>query len=51
MDFKPAGKLLPGQASVTPDQYNQLVKEHVTELWTEFGELFEIWFDHGYSAG
>eukprot|EP00050_Salpingoeca_kvevrii_P006858 m.292192 g.292192 ORF g.292192 m.292192 type:complete len:631 (-) comp12583_c0_seq1:139-2031(-) len=50
MNFEPAGALLPGQANVTTDQYNALVFEHVKELWTRFGSLFEIWFDHGYAA-
>eukprot|EP00049_Salpingoeca_infusionum_P017725 m.354135 g.354135 ORF g.354135 m.354135 type:complete len:581 (-) comp16928_c0_seq1:238-1980(-) len=50
INFNPAGSLLPGQANVTDDQYNALVMQHVTELWTKFGNLTEIWFDHGYST-
>jgi len=27
--------------------YNQMVLNQLTELWTNYGELFEIWFDGG----
>ncbi len=27
--------------------YNEMVIKQVTELWTKYGELFEIWFDGG----
>lgn len=27
--------------------YNEMVMKQVTELWTNYGELFEIWFDGG----
>ncbi|HEX5553222.1 MAG TPA: alpha-L-fucosidase [Chitinophagaceae bacterium] len=27
--------------------YNQIVLEQLTELWTHYGKLFEIWFDGG----
>jgi len=27
--------------------YNEMVIKQVTELWTNYGELFEIWFDGG----
>lgn len=43
INFEPAGSLLPGQVNVTDDQYNALVFQHVTELWTLFGNLTEIW--------
>eukprot|EP01012_Entosiphon_sulcatum_P023067 TRINITY_DN28054_c0_g1_i1.p2 TRINITY_DN28054_c0_g1~~TRINITY_DN28054_c0_g1_i1.p2 ORF type:complete len:452 (+),score=93.83 TRINITY_DN28054_c0_g1_i1:50-1405(+) len=48
VNFQPAGAPLPGQAKVTMDQYYALVIDQVTELWTAFGNLTEIWFDHGY---
>jgi len=39
--------LLPGQINVTYDQYMNIVFEQITELWTQYGELAEIWFDGG----
>eukprot|EP01051_Picozoa_sp_SAG22_P000040 SAG22_NODE_1_length_62449_cov_158.689270_40_plen_149_part_00 len=34
---------LPGQACVTQPQFEALALKQVTELWTEFGDLTEIW--------
>lgn len=34
----------PGQAVITQDQYNDIVVQHLTELWTNYGELTEIWY-------
>jgi len=39
--------LLPGQIKVTQDQYNKIALAQMKELWTKFGNLFEIWFDGG----
>ena len=41
-------KTLPGQVNVTDAQFESLVIQHVTELWTQYGELVEIWFDGGF---
>eukprot|EP01006_Ploeotia_vitrea_P002455 TRINITY_DN107596_c0_g1_i1.p1 TRINITY_DN107596_c0_g1~~TRINITY_DN107596_c0_g1_i1.p1 ORF type:complete len:454 (+),score=28.95 TRINITY_DN107596_c0_g1_i1:29-1390(+) len=51
VNFKPDLKhLLPGQVNVTQKEYNRLVLEQLQELWTEYGNLTEIWFDHGYGT-
>lgn len=34
-------------SSVTQEEYNQIVTKQLTELWSNYGELFEIWFDGG----
>eukprot|EP00961_Rhodomonas_salina_P076462 1026725-Rhodomonas_salina.2 len=39
--------LLPGQEKVTQQQYEQLALAQVTELWRNFGNLTELWFDGG----
>jgi len=39
--------LLPGQIKVTQDQYNKIALAQMKELWTKYGDLFEIWFDGG----
>jgi alpha-L-fucosidase len=35
------------KSPVTQEQYNKIVEKQLTELWTNYGELFEIWFDGG----
>lgn len=37
--------VLPGQHNFTADEYTAVVKQQVTELWTEYGNLTEIWVD------
>ena len=40
------GKVLSGDPE-EQKRYNSTVIQQVTELWTNYGELFEIWFDGG----
>ncbi|CAL5869268.1 uncharacterized protein PFLUO_LOCUS3496 [Penicillium psychrofluorescens] len=39
-----------GQVNITNGTYDQIVFDQLTELWTNYGKLTEIWFDGGYSA-
>ena len=32
---------------VTQEEYNKIVETQLTELWSNYGKLFEIWFDGG----
>lgn len=40
------GTVLSGNAD-EQKAYNEMVIKQLTELWTNYGELFEIWFDGG----
>lgn len=40
------GKVLSGDPE-EQKQYNKIVETQLTELWTNYGPLFEIWFDGG----
>ena len=39
--------LVQAGAPVTQMEYNEIVTKQLTELWTNYGDLFEIWFDGG----
>ena len=47
---RPPSTLLPGQANVSQAQFEALALASITELWTAFGELREIWLDGGYQT-
>lgn len=40
---------LSDRLKLSQDQFNQVVMAQVEELWTNYGELLEIWFDGGYA--
>ena len=39
--------ILPGQHNFTAAQYTAIVEQQVTELWSNYGALTEIWVDSG----
>lgn len=41
---------VPGQLNLTQAEYDDLVISHLKELWGNYGDLGEIWFDGGYSS-
>ena len=43
------GRVRPG-GPITQAQYNTIVETQLRELWTNYGPLFEIWFDGGVLA-
>lgn len=44
---KPPSTLLPGQAAVTQAEYEALSLKLMSELWSDFGPLQEVWLDGG----
>ncbi|KAF7302346.1 Glycoside hydrolase family 29 protein [Mycena chlorophos] len=39
----------PGEIRITNETYDEVVIAMLTELWTNYGSLTELWFDGGYS--
>jgi alpha-L-fucosidase len=46
-NVQPPSTLLPGQANVTQAQYEEIALAQMRELWTQFGNLTEVWMDGG----
>jgi len=42
--------LQPGQLNVTLQTYDNVVLQQLRELWSNYQQLNEIWFDGGYTA-
>ena len=42
---------IPGQAVVTQAQYYDILLANLRQLWTDYGELAEVWFDGGVPEG
>lgn len=42
--------LVQKSSPVTQEEYNKIVTQQLTELWSRYGKLFEIWFDGGVLA-
>jgi alpha-L-fucosidase len=40
-----AQTVLNGQHNVTDEEYHDIVNVHLTELWTAYGDLAEVWID------
>eukprot|EP00729_Bicosta_minor_P010054 gene10054-18971_t len=47
---RPASTATKSQTIVTQDQYADIVVQQLTELWTNYGTLTEIWFDGGFAV-
>ena len=38
-------RIVPGQQNVSQSQYEAIARAQMTELYSNYGELFECWFD------
>lgn len=50
------GRVKPGRAcsfcpDITQDQYKRVLLANLRQLWSDYGELAEVWFDGGLPAG
>ena len=48
-NVRPPATLIKGQVNVTQEEFESISVAAVTELWSKYGELAEIWFDGGIS--
>ena len=48
-NVKEPSTLIAGQVNVSQDEFEDISIAAITELWTQFGDLHEIWFDGGIS--
>eukprot|EP00039_Didymoeca_costata_P024254 m.9779 g.9779 ORF g.9779 m.9779 type:complete len:461 (-) comp4131_c0_seq1:25-1407(-) len=48
-NVKNPNTLIKGQINVTQEQFEDISVAAITELWSQFGNLTEIWFDGGIS--
>ena len=46
-----SNNLAPGQVNVSQELYNKIALAQMTELWSHYGELSELWFDGGCIPG
>lgn len=48
MNFDMSANRMPNQETDDYEHYSKLVEQQLRELWENYGELFEIWFDRGH---
>ena len=44
-----SANVLPGQHNVSLSEFESISLQHLKELWSNYGNLTEIWFDGGYT--